>query len=150
MMFDTLPSVLPLVQEGKLRALGVTTAERVPFLPDMPAIAETMPGFDVTSWLGIVVPNGMPADIRAKIAAPLVTFVKEPAIVKRLRELGAVAATINTPQEFDAWIRRDYEKWRRVIRRPESRSPSKWCCNAGRVYTTCALLMPMSGKPDIG
>jgi len=115
MMFDTLPSVLPLVQEGKLRALGVTTAERVPFLPDIPAIAETLPEFDVTSWLGIMVPAGVSADIRAKIAAPLTTFVKEPAIVMRLQELGAVAATINTPQEFDAWIRRDYEKWRRVI-----------------------------------
>ena len=66
MMFDTMPSVLPLVQEGKLRALGVTTAERVPFLPDLPAIAETLPEFDVTSWLGIVVPAGTPADIRAQ------------------------------------------------------------------------------------
>ncbi|MBX9775425.1 MAG: tripartite tricarboxylate transporter substrate binding protein [Xanthobacteraceae bacterium] len=116
MMFDTLPSVLPLVQQGKLRALGVTTAERVPFLPDIPAIAETLPEFDVTSWLGIMVPSGVSADVRARIAAPLVSFVKEPAIVKRMQELGAVAATINTPQEFDAWIRRDHEKWRRVIR----------------------------------
>ena len=116
MMFDTLPSVLPLVQEGKLRALGVTTAERVPFLPDLPAIAETLPEFDVTSWLGIMVPSGTPADIRARIAAPLATFVQEPAIVARLQELGAVAAKISTPQEFDAWIRRDYDKWGRVVR----------------------------------
>ena len=63
-----------------------------------------------------MVPSGVSPEIRAKIAAPLVSFVKEPAVVKRLQELGAVAATINTPQEFDAWIRRDYEKWRRVIR----------------------------------
>ncbi len=116
MMFDTLPSVLPLVRQGKLRALGVTTADRVPFLPDLPAISETLPEFDVTSWLGIMVPSGVPADIRARIAAPLAAFVKEPAIVKRLQELGAVAATINTPQQFDAWIRRDYEKWRRVVK----------------------------------
>jgi tripartite-type tricarboxylate transporter receptor subunit TctC len=116
MMFDTLPSVLPLVQDGKLRALGVTTAERVPFLPDLPAISETLPEFDVTSWLGIMVPAGTPADIRARIAAPLAAFVQEPAIVNRLQELGAVAAKINTPQEFDAWIRKDYEKWRRVVR----------------------------------
>jgi tripartite-type tricarboxylate transporter receptor subunit TctC len=115
MMFDTLPSVLPLVQEGKLRALGVTTAERVPFLPDVPAVAETLPEFDVTSWLGIMVPAGTPADIRAKIAAPLASFVREPATVQRLQELGAVAATISTPQEFDVLIRRDYEKWRRVV-----------------------------------
>jgi tripartite-type tricarboxylate transporter receptor subunit TctC len=115
MMFDTLPSVLPLVQEGKLRALGVTTAERVPFLPDVPAVAETLPEFDVTSWLGIMVPAGTPADIRAKIAAPLAAFVREPATVQRLQELGAVAATIATPQEFETLIRRDYDKWGRVV-----------------------------------
>jgi tripartite-type tricarboxylate transporter receptor subunit TctC len=115
MMFDTLPSVLPLVQEGKLRALAVTTAERVPFLPELPAIAETLPEFDVTSWLGIMVPADTPAEIRARIAAPLATFVREGAIVKRMQELGAVAAPVDTPHAFDAWIRRDYEKWRRVI-----------------------------------
>ncbi len=115
MMFDTLPSVLPLVQEGKLRALGVTTAGRVPFLPDIPAIAETLPEFDVMSWLGIMVPAGTSAAVRARIAAPLAKFVREGAIVKRMQELGAVASPIVTPQEFDAWIRRDYEKWRRVV-----------------------------------
>jgi tripartite-type tricarboxylate transporter receptor subunit TctC len=116
MMFDTLPSVLPLVQEGKLRAIAVTSAQRVPFLPDLPTIAETLPEFDVTSWLGIMVPAGTPADIRARIAAPLATFVRDPATVKRLQELGAVAASVDTPQAFDAWIRRDYEKWRRVVK----------------------------------
>src|SRR5436190_18170699 len=87
MMFDTLPSVLPLAQEGKLRALGVTTAERVPFLPNIPAIAETLPDFDVTSWLGIMVPAGTPLEIRAKISAELVGFLGEPAVVQRFREL---------------------------------------------------------------
>jgi tripartite-type tricarboxylate transporter receptor subunit TctC len=116
LMFDTLPSVLPLALEGKLRALGVTTAERVPFLPNIPAIAETLPDFDVTSWLGIVVPAGTPAEIRARIAAPLTEFIREPAVVQRLRELGAVAAKPNTPEEYAAWIRRDHEKWHRVIR----------------------------------
>jgi tripartite-type tricarboxylate transporter receptor subunit TctC len=111
-----LPSVLPLVQEGKLRAIAVTSAQRVPFLPDLPTIAETLPEFDVTSWLGIMVPAGTPADIRARIAAPLATFVRDPATVKRLQELGAVAASVDTPQAFDAWIRRDYEKWRRVVK----------------------------------
>src|SRR5439155_10964519 len=95
LMFDTLPSVLPLVQEGKLRALGVTTAERVPFLPNIPAIAETLPDFDVTSWLGIVVPAGTAAPIRSKIADEIVRFLQDPAIVQRLKELGAVAAKPN-------------------------------------------------------
>jgi tripartite-type tricarboxylate transporter receptor subunit TctC len=116
MMFDTLPSVLPLVQEGKLRALGVTTAERVPFLPNIPAIAETLPDFDVTSWLGIVVPAGTPAEIRARIAAPLAEFIREPAVVARLRDVGAVAAKPNTPEEFAAWMRKDHDKWGRVVR----------------------------------
>jgi tripartite-type tricarboxylate transporter receptor subunit TctC len=116
LMFDTLPSVLPLVQEGKLRALGVTTAERVPFLPNIPAIAETLPDFDVTSWLGVVVPAGTPADIRARIAAPLAEFIREPAVVARLRHVGAVAAKPNTPEEFAAWMRKDYDKWGRVVR----------------------------------
>jgi tripartite-type tricarboxylate transporter receptor subunit TctC len=116
LMFDTLPSVLPLVQEGKLRALGVTTAERVPFLPNIPAIAETLPDFDVTSWLGVVVPAGTPAEIRARIAAPLAEFIREPAVVARLRDVGAVAAKPNTPEEFAAWIRKDHDKWGRVVR----------------------------------
>ena len=116
LMFDTLPSVLPLVQEGKLRALGVTTAERVPFLPNIPAIAETLPDFDVTSWLGVVVPAGTPADIRARIAAPLAEFIREPAVVARLRDVGAVAAKPNTPEEFAAWMRKDHDKWGRVVR----------------------------------
>jgi tripartite-type tricarboxylate transporter receptor subunit TctC len=116
LMFDTLPSVLPLVQEGKLRALGVTTAERVPFLPNIPAIAETLPDFDVTSWLGVVVPAGTPAEIRARIAAPLAQFIREPAVVARLRDVGAVAAKPNTPEEFAAWMRKDNDKWGRVVR----------------------------------
>lgn len=115
MMFGTLPAVLPPVQEGKLRALGVTTAQRVPFLPDLPAISETLPDFDVTSWLGIMVPVGTPVDIRAKIAEPLAKFVREPAVVKRMQDLGAVAATMGSPQDFDAWVRKDYENWGRVV-----------------------------------
>ena len=114
MMFDTMPSVWPLVQEGKLRALGATTAARVPFVPDLPAIAETLPGFDVTSWLGIMVPAGTPLEIRSKISVELEEFLREPAVVARLKELGAVAAS-STPAAFAAYVRQDYEKWRRVI-----------------------------------
>ncbi len=116
MMFDTMPTVWPLVQEGKLRALGVTTAERVPFAPNIPAIAETLPDYDVTSWLGIMVPAGTPLEIRAKIGAQILQFVQDPVAVQRLRELGAVAAKPNTPEEFAAAIRKDFEKWQRVIR----------------------------------
>ena len=116
MMFDTMPTVWPLVQQGKLRALGVTTAERVPFAPDIPAIAETLPDYDVTSWLGILVPAGTPPEVKAKIAAPILAFIQDPAMVKKLVELGAVAAKPNTAQDFTAAIKKDYDKWGRVIR----------------------------------
>jgi tripartite-type tricarboxylate transporter receptor subunit TctC len=116
MMFDTMPSIWPSVQDGKLRALGVTTAERVPFMPDLPAIAETLPDYDVTSWLGIMVPTGTPAEIRAKIAAPILQFIADPMVVQKLKDLGAVAAKPNTPEDFNAALRKDYEKWGKVIK----------------------------------
>ncbi len=116
MMFDTMPSIWPLVQQGKLRALGVTTVERISFLPDIPSIAETLPDYDVTSWLGIMVPAGTPSEIRAKIAAPILQFIQDPKVIERLRELGAVAAKPNTPEQFTAAMQKDYDKWGRVIR----------------------------------
>jgi tripartite-type tricarboxylate transporter receptor subunit TctC len=116
MMFDTMPTVWQLVQDGKLRALGVTTAERVPFVPDIPAIAETLPDYDVTSWLGIMVPAGTPGEVRTKISALIGQFLQDASVVARLKELAAVAAKPNTPDEFAAAIAKDYEKWRRVIR----------------------------------
>jgi tripartite-type tricarboxylate transporter receptor subunit TctC len=116
MMFDTMPSVWPLVQQGKLRALGVTTAQRVPFASDVPAISETLPDYDVTSWLGIMVPAGTPPEIRRKIAEPILAFIQDPAMVQKLVTLGAVAAKPNTPEDFTAAIQKDYEKWGRVIR----------------------------------
>jgi tripartite-type tricarboxylate transporter receptor subunit TctC len=115
MMFDTMPSVWPQVLDGKLRALGVTTAERVPFLGDLPAIAETLPGFDVASWLGIVVPAGTPGEVRAEISTQLVRILREPALAQRLKELGAVARS-TTPEEFSDLIRSDFQKWGRVTR----------------------------------
>jgi tripartite-type tricarboxylate transporter receptor subunit TctC len=114
LMFDTMPSVWPLVQEGKLRALGVTTAERVPFLPDLPAIAETLLGYDVTAWLGLMVPVGTPRAIRLKIATEALALARDAAFVNRLKDLGAVVIA-KDPDAFADHIRSDYEKWRRVI-----------------------------------
>jgi len=115
MMFDTMPSVWPLVQGGKLRALGVTTAERVPFLPDLPAIAEILPGFDVTSWLGVMVPARTPIEIRSKIGDSIRQIAQDPATAQRFKELGAVV-TYKTSEEFSAYLQKDYQKWQRVTR----------------------------------
>lgn len=115
MMFDTMPTVWPLIQDGKLRALAVTTAERVPHAPDLPALSETLPGYDVTSWLGIMVPTGTPPEIRAKLSAQLLQIMNDPTMIARLRELGAVV-TAKPADEFTDYIMRDYQKWQRVTR----------------------------------
>ena len=113
MMFDTMPSVWPLVQSGKLRALAVTTAQRVPFVPDLPAIAETLPGYDVNSWLGIMTPAGTPADIRSKLETAIRQIVQNQAMVQRMKELGAVAIGASAT-DFAAYMLKDFQKWQRV------------------------------------
>jgi tripartite-type tricarboxylate transporter receptor subunit TctC len=123
MMFDTMPSIWPQVLGGKLRALGVTTAERIPFIPDLPAIAETLPGYDVTSWLGILVPAGTPAEIREKIADAVQQIVHDPAMVQKLKDLGAIAKG-TTSAQFAAFMRSDYEKWGGVIRQTGIKLPN--------------------------
>ena len=115
MMFDTMPSIWPQVQSGKLRALGVTTAERIPFVPDVPSIAETLPGYDVSSWLGILLPAGTPAEIKTKISADLQQIVHDQVIQQKFQELGAIAKG-TTAAEFAAFMRKDYDKWGGVIR----------------------------------
>ncbi len=115
MMFDTMPSIWPQVQSGKLRALGVTTAERIPFVPDVPSIAETLPGYDVSSWLGILLPTGTPAEIKSKISADLQQIVHDKVIQQKFQDLGAIAKG-TTAAEFAAFMRKDYDKWGGVIR----------------------------------
>ena len=115
MMFDTMPSIWPQVQSGKLRALGVTTAERIPFVPDVPSIAETLPGYDVSSWLGILLPAGTPAEIKMKISADLQQIVHDKVIQQKFQDLGAIAKG-TTAAEFAAFMRKDYDKWGGVIR----------------------------------
>ncbi len=115
MMFDTMPSVLPLTQQGQLRALGVGTLTRVAVAPDIPAIAETIPGFDVASWEGFVVPKGTPADIQKKIADTILEAMKDPAIAEKMNRVGAVPV-VKGPDDFRAFMQADYDKWQRVTK----------------------------------
>ena len=115
MIFDTMPSIWPSVATGKLRSLGVASLKRTPAAPEVPAIAETLSGFDVTSWEGLLAPAGTPAEVVAKIADEARRTTQDPSFVQSLIKLGAVAAS-STPAEFSAFINNDYAKWQRVVR----------------------------------
>jgi tripartite-type tricarboxylate transporter receptor subunit TctC len=115
LIFDTIPSIWPSVASGKLRALAVASVKRAPSAPDIPAIAETLPGFDVTSWEGILAPKGTPDVVVAKIADDIRRVAAEPAFMESLTKLGAVAIS-NTPEEFARFIANDYAKWQRVVK----------------------------------
>jgi len=116
MMFDNLPSGLPHVQGGKLRALGVTSAKRSPAAPDIPTIAESgVPGYEVDSWFGILAPAGTPKEIVAKLNAEIVKILQMPDVKERLAGQGAVPVG-NTPEQFAEHIRKETAKWAKVVK----------------------------------
>jgi len=110
---DNMSTVWPQVKQGTLRSLGVASLTRTPLAPGVPAIAETVPGFEVTSWIGVVAPAGTPPAIVAKISRDFADAVNQPGIVKRLEEFGATSAT-DSPTEFFAFISADRDKWKKV------------------------------------
>ena len=98
--FAALPAALPMVQSGRLRALGVSTRKRATLLPDVPTVAELVPGYELFGWYSIVVPTGVPKDIIARINTEVVKAVKEPAFGEKLKDLGI--ETVGTSvAEFD-------------------------------------------------
>jgi tripartite-type tricarboxylate transporter receptor subunit TctC len=115
LIFDNLPVVWPQVQQGNLRALGVASLTRSPLAPEVPAIAEALPGFEAVSWVGIVAPAGTPPAVVDKISQAFGAAAVRPDIGARFRELGYTPAR-NTPAEFTQFIRDDRAKWQRVSR----------------------------------
>lgn len=110
LVFDNMTTVWPQVQEGRLRALGVASLKRTPLAPEIPAIAETLPGFEATSWVGVVGPAGVAAPILEKISDAFHAAMKDPEIVTRLKALGATAE-VNSPAEFREFVQTDRSKW---------------------------------------
>lgn len=107
---------LPFVQSGKLRALAVSPAQRISVAPDVPTVAESgLPGFDVAPWFGLHAPGDTPDAIVSHIAAEVARVLKMPAIVERLKAMGADPLP-ETPQAFDARVRADVEKWGRIVK----------------------------------
>lgn len=113
---DNLPSIMPHVRSGALVAIGVTSAERWPANPEIPAIAETLPGYEVTAWFGLVAPRGTPAEIIARLNAALRAGLEKPEIVARMAELGARPLP-GTPEVYQARNEREFVRLGELIRR---------------------------------
>lgn len=116
MMIDNLPSSLPHIQAGKLRALAVTSASRVAELPDVPTMKEAgLDDFQVTAWFGLVAPSGTPPAIIDQLRNTVAGILAEPAVKTRLAELGGVPGG-DTPAHFADFIRSERERWARVVK----------------------------------
>jgi len=114
-LFDTVGTSFPLIQAGKIRALGVSSMERVRMLPDVQTIAETVPGYTVTGWLGIGAPKGTPAEIVQRLNREIGVVLNEPAIRAKMLELNS-DPFVSTPEEFAKFTAEDTEKWGRVVK----------------------------------
>jgi tripartite-type tricarboxylate transporter receptor subunit TctC len=115
MSFNNAPEALGQLEAGTLRALAVTTVARSPFLPKVPAIAETLPGYDTEVWWGLLGPAGMPSELVTKISQDFVAALNAQPVKERLAKFGA-SPIGSTPQQFDARIIADYDKWGPIIK----------------------------------
>lgn len=115
LMFGTAAGVAPFIENGKLRALGVTTAERAPAFKDVPAIAETVPGYVVESWYGLYAPAGTPADVIARLNAAAKKAARSPDFAKKVEQEG-LAINAGAPAELDAYVRAEEARWRRLVK----------------------------------
>jgi tripartite-type tricarboxylate transporter receptor subunit TctC len=113
-MFDSLPSGMPHVRDGRLRALGVTSAKRSPLAPELPAISEVLPGYESNTWFGIFGPKGLPADIVAKVNQAVNQTVADPEVREKLARLG-IEASGGTTAAFQSLLKTEFDKWRRII-----------------------------------
>src|SRR6266567_2903441 len=114
MSFNNGPESVGQIEGGTVRALAVTTAARASFLPNVPSMAETVPGYDTEVWWGLLRPGGMPRDLTEKLSHDFVAALNTEAVKERLTKLGA-SPIGSSPQAFDARIRADYNKWGPII-----------------------------------
>jgi len=114
-MFETLTAALPHIKSGKLRALGVTTAKRSSYLPDVPAIAEVVPGYEVNLWFGVSAPAGTPKEVVDRWSADVARIARMPEVKERFATLGLEVAT-GTPEQMTAMIKGEIDTWARVVR----------------------------------
>jgi len=114
-MFDNLPGSIGHIKSGKVRALGVTAPKRIAALPDVPTIAETVPGYVADVYYGIAVPKGTPPEIVAKLNSALNTVLKDQRLLARIKELGAEPMPMS-PTEFGQLVQSETDKWAKVVK----------------------------------
>jgi tripartite-type tricarboxylate transporter receptor subunit TctC len=115
-MFTTISSAIQLVKDGKLKALGITTRERIPVLADVPTMREQgFPKSESSSWQGVLVPAGTPKPIVKKLHAAVLQAMADPTVQKRFADTGVIAATSQTPEEFQKYIAAESARWSKVI-----------------------------------
>ena len=113
--FNNVSTLLPYVKAGKLRALAVMEPKRMPELPDVPAVAETIPGFDMAPWVGIIAPAGTPKPIIDQLTKEILAVMSDPEAVKIFTDQQLVVMTLPGAQ-FTALIKKDSEKWEKVVK----------------------------------
>jgi tripartite-type tricarboxylate transporter receptor subunit TctC len=115
-MFDVTPTALPQIKSGRLRALAVTTPERLDMLPGLPAMAEFLPGYEAYGWIGFGAPRGTPAAIIGALNKAINEAVADPAIKARLLDLGGLVMPPNSPADFAKFIATDTQRWIKVVK----------------------------------
>lgn len=113
--FENTGPALPHIRSGALIALGFATAKRLEIDPNLPTIAETVPGFEATAWHGYLAPAGMPPALLDKLSKEIRVFMNKPETIKKIAELGAIAQTDSSPQAFAKFIGDEIAKWKTVI-----------------------------------
>ncbi|WP_409242054.1 Bug family tripartite tricarboxylate transporter substrate binding protein [Curvibacter microcysteis] len=113
-LFDSLPTGLPHVRDGRLRALGVTTLKRSPLVPDLPPIADVLPGFESTTWFGLYGPKGLPVELQTRLNTATQQALADPEVKDKLARLGIEGVT-GSPTQFAALVAADAAKWKKII-----------------------------------
>ena len=115
MMFDAVTTMTALAKGGQVRALATTGLKRSELTPDLPTVAETVPGYEATIWLGIMAPKGTPKEVVTFLNTHINKVINKPEVREVWLKQGAVPL-VKTPEEFDAYLRKDIEKWANVVK----------------------------------
>ncbi len=115
MMFDAITVMSQLAKAGKVRALATTGVKRNPLTPDLPTVGETVPGYELTIWIGLMAPKGTPREAVAFLNTSINKVIDLPDVKEAWLKQGAIPM-VKTPEEFDAFLRKDIEKWAHVVK----------------------------------